>query len=93
MAKPGPLAIRGGCWFQRRGTFVHLGVQEEFAPARKAHPAFLVTDLEELRRRLEQAGVPVSPDDALPNVRRLYATDPFGNRVEFIQDGAGFSQL
>jgi catechol 2,3-dioxygenase-like lactoylglutathione lyase family enzyme len=92
MPKPEPLASRGGCWFQGPGTYVHLGVQEAFAPSLKAHPAFLVADLEELRHSFIEAGVPVVPDDALPDVRRFYATDPFGNRIEFIQDGDGFSQ-
>ena len=90
--KPAPLAARGCCWFEGAGTVIHLGVWAEFTPARKAHPAFLVADLGALRRKLEAAGVPLTPDDALPAVRRFYAADPFGNRLEFIQDGDGFSQ-
>jgi catechol 2,3-dioxygenase-like lactoylglutathione lyase family enzyme len=92
IAKPAPLAVRGGCWFAGSGIQVHLGVEQPFTPARKAHPAFLVADLEECRRRLEAAGVATTPDDTLPGVRRCYAADPFGNRIEFIQDGDGFSQ-
>ena len=90
--KPEPLASRGGCWFTGPSTIVHLGVQQGFAPARKAHPAFLVADLDGLRARLIDGGVPIVPDDALPGVRRFYAADPFGNRLEFIQNGDGFSQ-
>src|SRR5207249_5791479 len=90
--KPEPLVARGGCWFESPGTIVHLGVEGEFVPARKAHPAFCVVDLDECRRRLEGAGVPITPDDSLPNVRRFYTADPFGNRIEFIQDGDGFGQ-
>jgi catechol 2,3-dioxygenase-like lactoylglutathione lyase family enzyme len=92
VAKPAPLAARGGCWFVGTGIHIHLGVEQPFAPARKAHPAFLLADLEECRRRLEAASVATTPDDTLPNVRRFYAADPFGNRIEFIQDRDGFSQ-
>jgi catechol 2,3-dioxygenase-like lactoylglutathione lyase family enzyme len=92
VAKPEPLAARGGCWFEGPSTFIHLGVQDDFVPARKAHPAFLVSDLDALYHILETAGVPVTPDDALPSTRRFYAADPFGNRIEFIQNDDGFSQ-
>jgi catechol 2,3-dioxygenase-like lactoylglutathione lyase family enzyme len=92
IAKPTPLAARGGCWFAGAGLQLHLGVELPFAPARKAHPAFLVADLEACRERLLAAGVPLTPDDTLPHVRRFYVADPFGNRIEFIQDGDGFSR-
>ncbi len=71
---------------------IHLGVEREFAPARKAHPAFLVAHLSACQRRLAQAGIATTPDEAVPGVRRFYVADPFGNRIEFIQDGDGFSQ-
>ncbi len=90
--KPAPLRPRGGCWFESRGTVVHVGVEEDFAPARKAHPALRVTDLEESRRALQAAGAPIVADDSLPDVRRFYTADPFGNRLELIQDGDGFAQ-
>jgi catechol 2,3-dioxygenase-like lactoylglutathione lyase family enzyme len=86
VAKPEPLAARGGCWFESEGAVVHLGVQHGFVPARKAHPAFRVPRLEALREALEAAGVETIPDRALPGVRRFYAADPFGNRLEFMQD-------
>ena len=92
IAKPAPLAARGGCWFVGPGIHIHLGVEQPFAPARKAHPAFLAADLDECRRRLESAGVATMADDTVPGVHRCYAADPFGNRIEFIQDGDGFSQ-
>jgi len=92
VAKPSSLAARGGCWFRSREAIVHLGVEEGFSPARKAHPAFRVADQEECRRTLEAAGAPVVPDDSLPDVRRFYTADPFGNRIELIQDGDGFSE-
>jgi catechol 2,3-dioxygenase-like lactoylglutathione lyase family enzyme len=91
VGKPAALVARGGCWFEGPDTFLHLGVQDDFLPARKAHPAFLVADLERLREILVAAGVPISPDSILPGIRRFYASDPFGNRIEFIQDGDGFS--
>ncbi len=90
--KPQPLQSRGGCWFSGTNTELHLGVQVDFNPASKAHPAFLVQDIERLRARLHAAGVPITSDSSLPSVSRFYATDPFGNRLEFIQDGHGFSQ-
>jgi catechol 2,3-dioxygenase-like lactoylglutathione lyase family enzyme len=90
--KPEPLATRGGCWFGSGPVIVHLGVQDGFAPATKAHPAFLVAGLDALYDRLLNAEVEVSRDGALPTVARFYAKDPFGNRLEFIQDGYGFSQ-
>ncbi len=90
--KPEPLASRGGCWFEAGRVVVHLGVEKDFAPARKAHPAFLVDDLDAARRTLAAAGAPIVGDDALPDVRRFYAADPFGNRIELIGKGDGFSE-
>ncbi len=85
--KPEPLLVRGGCWFEGPGIVVHLGVEQDFKPARKAHPAFRVADLAEAMSSLEAAGAPLIPDDTLPHVRRFYTVDPFGNRIEFIQEG------
>lgn len=82
--KPTHLQARGGCWFETGETRIHLGVEHGFAPARKAHPALLVEDLEEMRRRLEDAGVEVVIDQPLPGYDRFYADDPFGNRIEFL---------
>jgi catechol 2,3-dioxygenase-like lactoylglutathione lyase family enzyme len=87
LEKPQQLAARGGCWFEAPGAQLHLGVEAGFSPARKAHPALLVDDLATLLAALAAAGVPITPDDSLPHVRRFYAADPFGNRVEFIQNG------
>jgi catechol 2,3-dioxygenase-like lactoylglutathione lyase family enzyme len=84
-AKPASLAKRGGAWFQGDGFQVHLGVEADFHPARKAHPCFQVTDLDGLQQALETAGVPVTPDSEIPGVRRFYAADPFGNRLEFME--------
>lgn len=83
--KPEHLARRGGCWFETGTIRIHLGVEAGFTPARKAHPALIVDDLVGLRRRLEEAGVPVEDDEPLPGLERFYASDPFGNRLEFLQ--------
>ena len=83
--KPPLLARRGGVWFERGGLRLHLGVERPFAPARKAHPAFLVAGLAELRRRLERAGCVLSEDEPLPGFGRCYLADPFGNRVELLE--------
>ena len=84
VAKPPHLEARGGCWFESADIRLHLGVEEEFIPARKAHPALLVADLDGLRRNLEVAGVNVVVDEPLPGYDRFYADDPFGNRIEFL---------
>jgi len=84
--KPAALAERGGVWFQDRELKVHLGVEPEFRPSRKAHPAFLVSDLDALVTRLRNAGVDVVDDDALPGYRRAYVADPFGNRLELMEE-------
>lgn len=86
--KPAHLEKRGGCWFESGDTRIHLGIEEDFRPARKAHPALLVDDLEESRRSLEQAGVRVLEDQPLPGFDRFYADDPFGNRIEFLSPDA-----
>jgi catechol 2,3-dioxygenase-like lactoylglutathione lyase family enzyme len=84
--KPEPLASRGGCWFEAPGAAVHLGIDTDFRPARKAHPAFRIRDLDRLVAALAAAGHRVSWDAELPAVRRCNVEDPFGNRIELIQD-------
>ena len=83
--KPHHLRSRGGCWFERGDVRIHLGVEQEFRPARKAHPAFIVSDLAALRRRLEEAGHPPHEDAQLPGFDRCYVDDPFGNRIELLE--------
>ncbi|MFP5224862.1 MAG: VOC family protein [Actinomycetota bacterium] len=89
--KPEPLASRGGVWFVAGAAHVHLGVDDAFVPAKKGHPALLV-DLPAIRKALTEAGVEVVEDESLDGVERIYAHDPFGNRIEFIANGGGFSQ-
>ncbi|MEO6700690.1 MAG: VOC family protein [Jatrophihabitantaceae bacterium] len=85
-AKPAALAGRGGCWFSAGTAILHLGVETPFSPARKAHPAFEVVDLDALFDRLAAAGHHgVRADNELAGVRRFHCADPFGNRLEFQQ--------
>jgi catechol 2,3-dioxygenase-like lactoylglutathione lyase family enzyme len=84
--KPEILRGRGGVWFRCGEQQLHVGVEDEFAPALKAHPAFRVVDgeLDALAERLQQAGEHVVWDDALVGVRRFYTQDPWGNRIELL---------
>lgn len=83
--KPASLAPRGGLWVRGPAVQLHLGVEEGFQPARKAHPALLVRDLDGLAARLRAAGHDVRPDDLLPGYRRFYVSDPVGNRLELLE--------
>lgn len=83
--KPPALAARGGCWFRGEGCELHLGIEPDFRPARKAHPAVLVRGLDALVDRLEAGGVTVTRDDDFPGHRHFYAPDPWGNRLEFLE--------
>jgi catechol 2,3-dioxygenase-like lactoylglutathione lyase family enzyme len=91
IGKPPHLAARGGCWFEEGRLKVHLGVDPDFRPARKAHPAFLVADLAGLIARLEKGGFSVMRDAALAGFVRVYVEDPFGNRIELMEPGAAGS--
>jgi catechol 2,3-dioxygenase-like lactoylglutathione lyase family enzyme len=82
--KPAELKKRGGCWFQSGIVQIHLGVEAEFRPARKAHPAVRCVDYDELTARLKNAGVEVIDDSTIPGIRRCHISDPFGNRMELI---------
>jgi len=83
--KPPHLAARGGCWFERGALKVHLGVEADFRPARKAHPAFIVSDLAALIVTLKSLGYAVDEDQPLQGYDRVYVDDPFGNRIELMQ--------
>ncbi|MGA7672666.1 MAG: VOC family protein [Nitrolancea sp.] len=83
--KPENLAGRGGGWFRNGALELHLGVEDDFRPAKKAHPALLVQDLQTLRARLEDAGFDTAMDEQIEGYNRFYVTDPFGNRLEFLE--------
>ncbi|MET8688358.1 VOC family protein [Streptomyces sp. NPDC004732] len=90
--KPPVLAARGGCWFEADGVRLHLGVETDFRPARKAHPGLGVTGIEAYAQRLTARGAKVTWDTNLPGHRRFYSEDPVGNRLEFLEGaprGAG----
>ena len=83
--KPPELAKRGGCWFERGTLKVHLGVEADFHAAKKAHPAFIVEDLDALMRALTAGGYKMKIDEPLEGYTRIYADDPFGNRIELME--------
>jgi catechol 2,3-dioxygenase-like lactoylglutathione lyase family enzyme len=84
LPKPSVLAARGGIWVRADDLELHIGIVRDFAPARKAHPGILVRDLDALAERMAAHGIDVTWDDAFPGMRRFYAADPHGNRLEFL---------
>ena len=84
VTKPPELAKRGGCWFASGDVQIHLGVEEDFRAAKKAHPAFRCGDYVGLTSRLRAAGVTAQDDHSIPGLRRCHVFDPFGNRIELI---------
>jgi catechol 2,3-dioxygenase-like lactoylglutathione lyase family enzyme len=84
LPKSPELAKRGGCWFASGSVQIHLGVEADFRPARKAHPALRCADYEGLQTRLRAAGIEIADDANIPGVRRCHISDPFGNRIEMI---------
>jgi catechol 2,3-dioxygenase-like lactoylglutathione lyase family enzyme len=87
--KPPDLAARGGVWFRSGAAELHLGLEDPFRPAAKAHPALVVAGLDELCTRLRDAGVAAEPDGLLPGYWRAYVADPFGNRIELVEPVSG----
>jgi catechol 2,3-dioxygenase-like lactoylglutathione lyase family enzyme len=88
--KPAELAKRGGVWFESGVVKVHLGVDPEFHPARKAHPGFIVRDLRQLVLRLQLSGVEVD-EEPLSGSYRVYVADPFRNRLELMEPNSNDS--
>lgn len=82
--KPAELAARGGCWFERGHVKVHLGVEEDFRAARKAHPALAVSGLYQLCELLDRSGFPTRRAEDVPGKPQWYVDDPFGNRIELV---------
>jgi catechol 2,3-dioxygenase-like lactoylglutathione lyase family enzyme len=89
LAKPAALAARGGVWFESGPVRVHLGVDPDFRPARKAHPGLLVRGLDALIEDLRRAGYRVVSDEPLEGFLRVYVDDPFGNRLELMEPRSG----
>ena len=87
--KPAHLAKRGGCWFERGDLKIHLGVEADFKPARKAHLALLVTELSLLQEKLKASGCILKEDESLEGYHRIYVDDPFGNRIELMEPNQG----
>lgn len=83
--KPEALKKNGGVWFRFGNHQLHIGIEEPFLPAKKAHPAFEVENLEELKKHLTTNGVDVIEDNNLPGAQRFYISDPFGNRLELLE--------
>ena len=83
--KPGELAGRGGCWFQLGDRQLHIGIDHDFRPARKAHVALSVPDLSGLRAKLEADGCGTLDEAPLEGRQRFFTSDPFGNRIEFLE--------
>jgi catechol 2,3-dioxygenase-like lactoylglutathione lyase family enzyme len=86
--KPANLARRGGCWFEAGDLKIHLGVEADFHPARKAHPALLVEDLHALIGSLTSSGYRLRDDEPLEGYHRTYVDDPFGNRIELMESNS-----
>ncbi len=85
LTKPPVLAARGGVWFRRGTAEIHCGVEEDFRPARKAHPGLVCTDLDTVAAACGAAGHDVTWDDNFPGFRRCHVHDPVGNRLELLQ--------
>ncbi|GLB58079.1 VOC family protein [Cytobacillus sp. NCCP-133] len=83
--KPENLQKRGGCWFICGDQEIHIGVQEDFSPAKKAHPGFVVENLEELKINLQQCEAPIKEEAPIDGRNRFFTEDPFGNRIEFLE--------
>lgn len=83
--KPETLRKRGGAWFAMDGIQLHIGTEEPFVPAKKAHPAFEVENLEALKQYLSDCEVDYIVDENLPGANRIYIHDPFGNRIELLE--------
>jgi catechol 2,3-dioxygenase-like lactoylglutathione lyase family enzyme len=86
--KPESLRARGGCWFECGDQQLHVGVEKDFRPAKKAHPAFAVNQWDDLRKALLTRGLSLTDDFSTPGVRRFHTQDPWGNRLEFLESSS-----
>ncbi|KMY51583.1 VOC family protein [Peribacillus loiseleuriae] len=83
--QPEPMKIRGGVWFGFGNYHLHIGIEEPFSPAKKAHPAFEVKNIEALKIHLAENNISFIVDTDYPGVNRIYIEDPWGNRVEILE--------
>ncbi|PAV29736.1 glyoxalase [Virgibacillus profundi] len=83
--KPDSLRKNGGVWFQAGSVHIHIGIEDPFCPAKKAHPAIRVKNIEAMKKYLKEKNVDFSIDELLPCANRFYVSDPFGNRIEFLE--------
>ncbi|WP_417593358.1 VOC family protein [Parasphingorhabdus sp.] len=88
--KPATLQSNGGCWFEKEQVRVHLGIERDFRPAKKAHPAFQASDFHNLMEKLKNAGYRIQSAEPLDHHSRFFVNDPFGNRIEFINAESEF---
>jgi catechol 2,3-dioxygenase-like lactoylglutathione lyase family enzyme len=85
LEKPEALKARGGAWFSSGPVQIHLGVEDDFRPAKNAHPALAIHGGSVVRQKLAQSGFAVRDDDMIPGTKRFFTDDCFGNRIEFIE--------
>ena len=83
--KPAAMAGRNSIWFAAGPVNLHLGIEPDFHPAKRAHPAFVVVDLDEILAACERAGLTTKSDTAVNGYRRFHVFDPFGNRLELME--------
>ncbi|PJN90410.1 glyoxalase [Bacillus sp. mrc49] len=83
--KPASLKVNGGVWFEAGSVNIHIGIEEPFIPARKAHPALEIEHLSGLKQHLTQNDISFIEDERLPGADRIYVADPFGNRIEILE--------
>ncbi|WP_397537801.1 VOC family protein [Rummeliibacillus pycnus] len=83
--KPETLKKNGGVWFASGNIQVHIGIEEPFSPSKKAHPAFEIDNIEELKIYFSKNQVEYVEDELLPGANRIYIFDPFGNRIELLE--------
>ncbi len=82
---PPELKQRGGCWFRCGTQQLHIGVEQDFRPAKKAHPALRVKSMIVLKTTLNSYKIAFREDTANPAVKRIFVDDPWGNRLELVE--------
>jgi catechol 2,3-dioxygenase-like lactoylglutathione lyase family enzyme len=85
LPKPENLRARGGCWFQCGSQEIHVGIEEDFSPAKKAHPGLLVSHLLSLKEKLQAHSIQIKEEPPIQGRIRIHVSDPFGNRLEFLE--------